>query len=303
MPLTLDAQGAARVTVPNLPALKAPAMLTAELEYADANGELLTTSNRIRLVPSAAERRRAHGWLGLQQGSRALPRRRARYQRQAGRRHAGERFAVHVGELLVSQATHRRLLHLRELAGEHEARAHVLGQDQRAGSACCARSRLESQGQVLLRAEARDAGGNVAGATTSVWVAGTDDWWFGGTAADRMDVLPENPEYESGETARFQVRMPFRSARALVTVEREGVMRSYVTTLSGREPVVKVPIEAADSPNVYVSVLALRGRVGEVAGAKSTTARRSPRWSISTSRRIGSASGTSASAGSRIAWM
>ncbi|MEJ1960148.1 MAG: hypothetical protein WDO56_00790 [Gammaproteobacteria bacterium] len=117
-------------------------------------------------------------------------------------------------------------------------------------------------GEVLVRAEANDAHGNASGATTSIWVVGEDEWWFGGTAADRMDVIPENPEYEAGDVARFQVRMPFRSARALVTVEREGVMRSFVTTLSGREPVVKVPIEASDAPNVYVSVLALRGRVG-----------------------------------------
>jgi hypothetical protein len=113
-----------------------------------------------------------------------------------------------------------------------------------------------------VRAEARDDQGRSAGATTSIWVAGKEDWWFGGTAADRMDVLPENTEYEVGDVARFQVRMPFRSANALVTVEREGVMRSFVTKLSGRAPIVKVPIEAADSPNVYVTVMALRGRVG-----------------------------------------
>ena len=52
----------------------------------------------------------------------------------------------------------------------------------------------------------------LAGATTSIWVAGKDDWWFGGTAGDRMDVLPEKTEYEAGEIARFQVRMPFRTA-------------------------------------------------------------------------------------------
>src|SRR4029453_10418571 len=117
-------------------------------------------------------------------------------------------------------------------------------------------------GEVLVRAEARDDGGQISGATTSIWVAGKDDWWFGGTAGDRMDVLPENPEYEVGQVARFQVRMPFRSATALVTVEREGVLRSFVTKLSGKAPFIKVPIEAADSPNVFVSVLALRGRVG-----------------------------------------
>jgi uncharacterized protein YfaS (alpha-2-macroglobulin family) len=56
--------------------------------------------------------------------------------------------------------------------------------------------------------------------------------------------------------------MPFRSATALVTVEREGVLSSFVTKLSGRAPVVQIPIADAYAPNVYVSVLAVRGRVG-----------------------------------------
>ena len=68
--------------------------------------------------------------------------------------------------------------------------------------------------------------------------------------------------------------MPFRSATALVSVEREGVIRSFVTTLSGSEPIVEVPIDDADSPNVFVSVLAVRGRVGSFASWLSDMARR-----------------------------
>ncbi len=98
---------------------------------------------------------------------------------------------------------------------------------------------------------------------TSIWVVGENEWWFGGTTGDRMDLLPEQKEYDAGDTARFQVRMPFRSATALVTVEREGVMRSVSSPRSsGSEPIVEVPINDADSPNVFVSVLAVRGRVG-----------------------------------------
>jgi hypothetical protein len=89
-----------------------------------------------------------------------------------------------------------------------------------------------------------------------------------------MDVLPEKKEYDVGDTARFQVRMPFRSATALVTVEREGVIDSFVTTLDGNEPVVEVPIKDADSPNVFVSVLAVRGRVGAFFSWLSDIARR-----------------------------
>jgi hypothetical protein len=54
--------------------------------------------------------------------------------------------------------------------------------------------------------------------------------------------------------------MPFREATALVTVEREGVLDAYVVPLTGKEPVVEVPIKPQYAPNVYVSVLAVRGR-------------------------------------------
>jgi hypothetical protein len=58
--------------------------------------------------------------------------------------------------------------------------------------------------------------------------------------------------------------MPFREATALVSVEREGIMDSWVQKLSGREPVLKVPLKGHYAPNVFVSVLAVRGRSGEV---------------------------------------
>jgi len=49
-----------------------------------------------------------------------------------------------------------------------------------------------------------------------------------------------------------------------VTVEREGVMDVQVVPLSGKEPVVKVPVRGNHAPNVFVSVLAVRGRVAGV---------------------------------------
>jgi len=116
-------------------------------------------------------------------------------------------------------------------------------------------------GQIIVRAETHDAGGALAGATTSMWVVDADAWWFGGTSGDRMDVLPEKKEYEPGETARLQVRTPFRAATALVTVEREGVLSSFVAPLSGNSPIVEVPIAANFSPNAFISVLAVRGRI------------------------------------------
>ena len=80
----------------------------------------------------------------------------------------------------------------------------------------------------MLQASTVDAAGRRIAANHEVWVAGDDEWWFEVRDSDRIDVLPEQRRYEPGETARLQVRMPFREATALVTVEREGVLDARV---------------------------------------------------------------------------
>ncbi|MBK7250029.1 MAG: hypothetical protein IPI06_03830 [Gammaproteobacteria bacterium] len=266
LPLTLDAQGAARTTLTDLPVLDGPAQLTAELEYADANGEILTARGRALLVPAALSIGiRPEGWVA----SSGQMRFRVVVLDLEDRPVAGR-------EVRVSLFSSKNYSYRKRLLGgfyAYETAQENTGLPVRCEGRTDDRGLLLCEvapgvsGEVLVRAEASDEAGRIAGATTSIWVAGQDDWWFGGTAGDRMDVLPEQQEYRVGQVARFQVRMPFRSATALVTVEREGVLRSFVTRLSGRAPVVKVPIEAADSPNVYVSVLALRGRIASTRSA------------------------------------
>ncbi len=94
-----------------------------------------------------------------------------------------------------------------------------------------------------------------------MWVRGGDEWWFEPANHDRIDLIPEKKRYEPGETAKFQVRMPFREATVLVTVEREGVLSQQVIALDGKSPVIEVPLIGAYGPNVFVSALAVRGRV------------------------------------------
>jgi hypothetical protein len=89
---------------------------------------------------------------------------------------------------------------------------------------------LASAGQVELIAEAKDAQGHPAEAAATVWVTGQGELWFAQDNDDRIDILPEKKRYEPGETARLQVRMPFREATALVAVEREGVIATQVVT-------------------------------------------------------------------------
>ena len=116
-------------------------------------------------------------------------------------------------------------------------------------------------GNVILQAQSLDDMGNKTVAHRDVWVAGKDEWWFEVGDHDRIDLLPEKKRYEPGEKATFQVRMPFRSAMALITVEREGVMEAWVKKISGKKPVIEVPIKGSYAPNVFVSALVVRGRL------------------------------------------
>ncbi len=124
---------------------------------------------------------------------------------------------------------------------------------------------MEVAGNVYLLAEARDAQGNIARAGTSYWVDGGDghfgEPWFTAGNDDRIDVIPEKRSYPPGEKARLQVRLPFREATALVSVEADGVIESFVQPISRYKPHIDLPVKAEWGPNVFVSVLAVRGRV------------------------------------------
>ncbi|MEO7724771.1 MAG: alpha-2-macroglobulin family protein, partial [Chthoniobacterales bacterium] len=82
------------------------------------------------------------------------------------------------------------------------------------------------------------------------------DWDYRNEA--QFDLIPDKSSYAPGEEAKILVKTPINGA-ALVTIEQDRVRRAFVTKLEGNAPVVRVPLEATDAPNVFVSVLALRG--------------------------------------------
>jgi uncharacterized protein YfaS (alpha-2-macroglobulin family) len=66
--------------------------------------------------------------------------------------------------------------------------------------------------------------------------------------------------YAPGEVARVLVRQAPPGSRALVTLERGGVLERFWRDLPESAGVIEIPIEPRGSPNVYVGILALRGR-------------------------------------------
>ena len=261
--LTTDAQGAARLLIANLPKLDRPAELLAEVSFNDPNGERQTVASMLRLWPSALV-------LGIRTGQWARGGAPVSWQAvaldTAGKPRAGQALQVR-GRQLATVSSRKRLV-----GGfyAYDNRTEVKdlgvlcsGQTDAQGRLACSAT-LAATGEVELIVSGQDSTGHAAQAAASLWLSGADGLWFAQDNDDRIDVLPDKRQYQPGETARLQVRMPFRQATALLAVEREGLLQTRVVQLSGDDPTIELPIAADWSPNVYVSVLALRGRIRDV---------------------------------------
>jgi uncharacterized protein YfaS (alpha-2-macroglobulin family) len=267
VPLTLDGGGSGKLVVPLPGGVREAGELYAEMSFSDPNGEIQTIHGSVELAPAAVA-------LGI----------RVRDWASAG---ASDKDGGAV-EIVVLDAqgkpvadapvkvmakrrvdySHRKRIVGGFYAYENSTQFSDLGEvckgrsDSR-GKFVCAPG--NSAGNVYLLAQASDRQGHVALAGTSYWVADGSDQWFAAGNQERIDVIPEKRSYAPGETARFQVRTPFREATALVSVEAGGIIETRVMTLSRFNPVIELPVKGDWGPNVFVSVLLVRGRVEPLA--------------------------------------
>lgn len=261
--LVLDAQGGGRLNVPSLPAFTQPRNLLFEASFSDPNGQIQTLAQSVPVWPASVQ-------AGLRAGNWVEAGKQTRVNGLALSLDGQPQADVPITIAAVAQTTYST--RKRMVGGFYSYDNHTETRDL--GTVCQGRSgpdgmlecelSLKEPGSIQLIAKAEDAQGRVSAAASTVWVTGAGDLWFGGENDDRIDIIPAKKDWKPGETAEFQVRMPFRQATALLAIEREGVLKTQVVELSGTDPTIKVPVEASWGPNVYVSVLALRGRVHEV---------------------------------------
>jgi hypothetical protein len=260
--LTLDAAGGARTEITGIKLAATPIDLSAEMEFRDPNGETQTVSNHTIIWPS----KRLVGisvpdWIA-----------------------ATDKPKVHVAVLddngkpladapvTIALFSRKRYGYRKRLIGGFYAYENTTdtkplgelcsGNTDSHGLLVC-ETKTFAAGEVVAQATVSDDAGHSSSASLEIYIPGADRFVFRGNDDDRMDVLPEHPQYQPGDTARFQVRMPFGEATALVTVEREGVIAASVLKLSGKDPSLVLPVRDY-APNVFVSVLAVRGRVGSI---------------------------------------
>ncbi len=115
-------------------------------------------------------------------------------------------------------------------------------------------------GSYVIRATAQDADGRTTRTESSFYALGSGYTAWQRFDHNRITLTPERQTWKVGERARVMIESPWETATALLTVEREGIRSHQRFILTSTQQTVEIPITENEIPNIYVSVLLIRGR-------------------------------------------
>ncbi|NOZ06097.1 MAG: hypothetical protein GXP41_07070 [Chloroflexi bacterium] len=114
-------------------------------------------------------------------------------------------------------------------------------------------------GTYRVLATGKDERGNEVRADTYVWVSGRQFVSWRQENNDRIELVTDRKSYKPGDVAEILVPAPWAGATALLTIERGTIKEYRVITLETNSEVLRLPITAEYAPNVYFSLVLVKG--------------------------------------------
>lgn len=119
-----------------------------------------------------------------------------------------------------------------------------------------------------VRAVSTDANSRPIISAATTWVVGDEYISWRQQNSNRIDLVVGSPSYAVGDTAEILITSPFQGeSRALVTVERGGILHTDVITLATNSYLYQLPITEDMIPVAYVSVIIVNGASTSEAGS------------------------------------
>lgn len=115
-------------------------------------------------------------------------------------------------------------------------------------------------GTYKILVTAKDSKGHEVRAASYIWVTSSNFISWRQDNNNRINLVPDRKLYKPGDTATILIPSPFQGeTKALVTVERGGFYKTEVLTLTSNSTLYTLPITADYAPDVYLSVLIMKG--------------------------------------------
>jgi uncharacterized protein YfaS (alpha-2-macroglobulin family) len=119
----------------------------------------------------------------------------------------------------------------------------------------------EKGGTYKVVAVGRDERGNEVRSATYLWVSSGEFISWRRESHDRIELIPDKKSYAPGEVAKILIPSPYQGeVKALLTIERGRIISHQLLTLRSNSELIEVPILSEYTPNVYVSVVIVKGQ-------------------------------------------
>lgn len=119
----------------------------------------------------------------------------------------------------------------------------------------------EHTGTYRMTALIADTKGRTHSSTISRWVVGKGRVIWETAEGNGLNIFPEKEEIKVGETARYLVQNPFPGSKALITIERFGVLKSWIQTFNQSTEIIEFMVDPDMVPGYYLSVVVVSPRV------------------------------------------
>jgi uncharacterized protein YfaS (alpha-2-macroglobulin family) len=103
-----------------------------------------------------------------------------------------------------------------------------------------------------------EADGHKVFSRLPIFVLGGTDFPWAMQEGNHIDLQVDKTTLKPGEKASIVVKTPIAGA-ALVTIERNKIQRTFQQPISPEHPMIEVPVSVEDAPNIFVSVMVIRG--------------------------------------------
>ncbi len=88
----------------------------------------------------------------------------------------------------------------------------------------------------------------------TIWVPGGKTLPSRNVEQETVQIIPSKKEYAPGETAELLVMAPFTPAEGVLTLRREGIVKTERFSMKEGSATLKVPIEEKYLPNIYAQI-------------------------------------------------
>lgn len=109
-------------------------------------------------------------------------------------------------------------------------------------------------GRYTIEAEVSDNQVRPNVSRMTIWVPGGKTMPTRTVEEERVEIIPSQKDYKPGDVAELLVISPIAKAEGIMTIRREGIVKTERFTMLDNAITLKVPIDEAYLPNIHVSI-------------------------------------------------